>query len=82
MRRPKVKKKKPYVVKIIRDEDGSKILYAKWCYVHVICGGNASFCTGQYFGIGESRCEYISKQGKITCPDCIEKIKEIKSIAL
>lgn len=71
-----------YVVKITKDHCGEKIKHAKWCYIHEICGGDVAFCSGQYFGQGESSCEYTIKKGKITCPDCIEKIKEIKTIRL
>lgn len=72
----------PFVVKITKDDDGEKIPYAKWCFVIEITGGNAAFCSGQFFGDGESSCEYETKEGKITCPECISLIKTIKQVKL
>ncbi len=71
-----------HCVKITRDDDGNKILYAKWCYVIQKAGGSMALCSGQFFGMGESSCEYKERSGKITCPDCIEEIKRYQRIKL
>lgn len=73
------------LVKILTDDLGEKRDNPKWCLIHEIAGGNATFCGGEYFGSGESGCEFLtkkSKRGGITCPDCLEKIKIIKAVKL
>lgn len=73
------------VVKIITRDDGEKVDNQVWCLSHVIAGGNATFCTGEYYGFGESSCEFKEKEVQkagITCNDCLAKIKIIKSIKL
>lgn len=72
----------PFVVKIKVDDRGERRKFAKWCYVHEVAGGNTAFCTGEYFGIGESGCIYETKVGKITCPKCLSIIKTIKKVKL
>ena len=62
-----------------RDED---LQY--WHLVWNDCGAQ-TFCQGEFFGKGESGCEYevkSVKKGGITCPECLFKIKEIKKIKL
>lgn len=72
-----------FVVKITRDDNGESIENAKWCWIDATnAQGAAAFCSAQFFGPGESRCEYKVKEGKITCPECIKKIKTIKEIKL
>lgn len=70
------------VVKITRDEDGEKIDHPKWCWFYNTGGSDNTLCTGQVFGYGEGSAEYKMKEGKITCPDCIAIIREIKAIKL
>ena len=71
------------VVKITRDDTGEKILYAKWCLVDPANKqGAAALCSQQFFGMGESRCEFLEKEGKITCPKCIETINIYKKIKI
>ncbi len=71
------------VVKITRDDTGEKIKFAKWCLVDPCNGqGSAALCTQQFFGYGESNCEYEEKMGKITCPECIKTIKTYQNIKL
>lgn len=71
------------VVKIKVNNDGEKQKYAKWCLIDP-CNyqGNATLCTSEFFGAGESACVYESKLGVITCPNCIEKIKRYQKIKL
>ena len=75
------------LVKILCSDDGEPRdkQHQCWCYVTTICGGNATLCESEYFGYGESGCEYKLKtveKGGITCEKCLDKIKEIKSIKL
>lgn len=71
------------VVKIIDDDDGIKKKYAKWCLVDPCNNqGRAALCTQEFFGEGESSCEYKIKKGVITCPNCIEIIKTYHKIKL
>lgn len=54
-----------------------------WCLVVESCGDNATFCKNEYFGEGQSSCNYelktVTKNG-VTCPDCLKMISKIKSI--
>ncbi len=70
------------VVKIIADDDGTKIDNPVWHLSITKSGGNMTLCSGEFYGIGESSCTFKTKQGKITCPDCIAEIKFYKSIKL
>jgi len=71
-----------HVVKLFTNDYGEKYDNPQWHYVHENCGGAVAFCSGEYFGAGESGCEYKDKEGKITCPDCIALIKTIKTVKL
>src|SRR5688500_11894042 len=71
-----------HLVKITRDDNGENIKYAKWCLAVNRAGGWQSLCSGQFFGMGESDCEYQEKRGRVTCPNCIEQIKEIKRVTI
>ena len=47
--------------------------------------GPAALCTQEFFGLGESNCEYETKQAKrggITCPECLRKLKLLKEVKL
>ena len=70
------------VVKITHDDDGEKRYSPAWCLVTEATGGTATFCSGEFFGRGESSATFTEKQGRITCPECKKKIKEIKAIKL
>ena len=72
------------LVKITVDDEGYAVDDPKW---HVITSIDAkrTLCTGEVFGFGESSCEFEEKQvkrGGITCPNCIEFVKNIKGIKL
>ncbi len=77
-----IDKKYPMVVKIIRNDDGDKVSSPKWHYIFDHGSGLQTLCTSEFFGYGESGAEYKQKQGKITCQDCIEMIKELKRVRL
>lgn len=75
-----------YLVKILSDDYGEPRDKASqyWHFV-VSKGGNQTLCEGEFFGQGESGCEFKVKEverGGITCPNCLEQIKEIKAIKL
>lgn len=74
------------VVKILTDDLGEKRdkHLHHWHYV-VYKGGPQTLCQGEYFGEGESGCEFVVKKvkrGGITCPDCLSEIKGYKSVKL
>jgi len=74
------------VVKILSDDCGEKREkeFQFWHYV-ANKGGSQTLCQGEFFGVGESGCEFKTKfveRGGITCPECLKEIKEIKSIKL
>lgn len=74
-----------FVVKLKTYDDGEPKQEKVWCLVVEQCGDPATFCTGEYFGEGQSGCEYVQKEvkrGGITCPSCLERIKMIKDIKL
>jgi len=73
------------LIKMLVDDDGIEVDIDQqhWHYVDYVAGGNATLCTGEYFGRGESTSKYETKsvqKGGITCPQCIGRIKEIKAI--
>ena len=74
------------LVKILSSDDGEPrdkhLQYWHWILTDT---GNHTLCEGEFFGYGESACEYeikTVKRGGITCPKCLEIIKEIKAIKL
>lgn len=75
------------LVRIIKDDDGGlKDDPNVW---HLVDPSNnqgpAALCTQEFFGLGESGCEFETKQtkrGGITCPECLRKIKILKSVPL
>lgn len=72
------------IVKILTSDDGEKRIPKKWCLVESKTG-NHTLCQAEYYGYGESRCEYEEKlmeKGGITCKDCLEIIKRHKAIKL
>lgn len=75
-----------HLVKILSDNAG-EIRDKDFQYWHFVSnkGGSQTLCEGEFFGYGESGCEFEEKsveRGGITCPKCLEFIKEIKSIKL
>ena len=76
-----------HLVMLLTGDDPSEVKEnPMWCLVdpgnHQ---GAATLCTNEFFGIGESGCEYKQKstsRGGITCPKCLEKLKLYKSIKL
>ena len=74
-----------HLVKILTDEYGHPEDEPVWCLAIVTGGSNAAFCSGIFFGHGESEVEFrekYRKKGGITCENCLSKIKEIKRIKL
>jgi hypothetical protein len=74
------------LVMFFRDDDGELIDDPVW---HLIDPGNAqgeaSFCTGEFFGGGESSVIFevkMVKRGGITCPRCLDKLKIYKTVKL
>lgn len=73
------------IVKFITNDDGDKHPSSDWHYVDTFGDADRSFCGGEVFGMGESSLQYESKEvlkGGITCPLCLRRIKEIKSLKL
>lgn len=71
------------VVKLFTDDDGGKYHNKYWHLVDPANPqGTALLCTGEFFGEGESGAKYETKDGKITCPDCISILKIYKAIKL
>jgi len=64
------------VVKILSNDDGDLEEGRDWCLVDP-CNlqGDATLCTAEFFGEGESRATYEVKRGKITCQKCVKIIK-------
>ena len=57
----------------------------KWCLLIEKAGCGTPLCTGEVFGGGEgdATADVKSvKRGGVTCPQCLEEIKWIKSIRL
>jgi hypothetical protein len=72
----------PLVVKITINDDGDRIDSPKWHYINDHGSGQNTLCTGEYFGIGESAAEYEQRKGKVTCPECLALIRQIKTVRL
>jgi len=73
------------IVKILQRDDGELVINPRWCLVYVRCGGETTFCTGEYFGESESDAKFeckAVKSGGITCESCLREIKLVKSIRL
>lgn len=73
------------LVMILKDEDGFEIENPVWCLVHVYSDSPSTLCDGQVFGFAEGSAVYKTKsrkRGGITCRNCIDFIKHIKSIKL
>jgi len=73
------------LVKILSDDNGEpRDLDKQFWHLVDPCnlGGSATLCEREYFGYGESRCEYEESKGSITCPNCIAMIKVYKKVKL
>lgn len=76
------------LVKILTDDSGieRRVELQYWHLVDPTNAiGDATLCEGEFFGVGESGCDYQTKQvqrGGITCPECLSKIKTIKAVKL
>lgn len=74
------------VVKLLSDDDGATYNDPKWCLVDPGNGcGQATLCTGEYFGDGESNCTYeikVVSRGGVTCQKCLRNLKLYKGIKL
>lgn len=70
------------VVQILSADNGELYRKRPWHLIWDLGGCHGAFCTGEAFGYGVSGCRYKTKEGKITCLQCVEKIKEIKAIKL
>lgn len=54
-----------------------------WCLITPYADGPQTFCGGDYFGEGEGGAIGVTKRvkrGGITCPICIDRIREIKAV--
>ncbi len=75
-----------HLVKITVNDDGDETLDTSWHLVDPTNRqGDATFCTQEFFGIGESACKFETKtvnRGGITCPACLIKIRTIKAIKI
>lgn len=74
------------LVRITVDDDGRPTGNDAW---HLVDPGNsqgpAALCTQEFFGDGESDCEFeckIVKRGGITCSECIRILKIYKKVKL
>lgn len=73
------------LVKILSSDDGEVRIDPVWCLISPNPTGAQTLCQGEFFGYGESGCEYETKEvkkGGITCPRCIDHIKQIKAVKL
>ncbi len=71
------------LVKIIISLDGEEISDPTWCACSTIGDGHRTLCSGEIVDDGEVVIQSKTTiRGGITCEECIEVIKEIKSIKL
>lgn len=75
-----------HLVRISRNDDGDATNDNSW---HLIDPGNdqgpAALCTQEFFGYGESSCEFETKsvkRGGVTCRNCVRLIKIYKAVKL
>ena len=72
------------LVKFITDEDGTP-MEPLWHYPIALDGSNRAICNGLVFGEGEGSATFITKivqRGGITCPQCLQIIKNYKRVKL
>ena len=75
------------LVQIHINDDGDETNYPHRWHLVDPCNrqGRASLCTSEFFGIGESACEFTEKEslrGGIDCPDCLKIIRAYKKVKL
>jgi hypothetical protein len=75
------------LVKILSSDDGEdRSPELQVWHLAITAGGDpCTFCEGEFFGAGQSRCEFTMKEverGGITCKGCLQKIRQIKSVKL
>jgi hypothetical protein len=76
------------LVKILSDDKNEpRELYLQvWHLVDIAnSSGACTLCEGEYFGVGESGCEFevkSVKRGGITCKKCLDILKAYKKIKL
>lgn len=73
--------------RMTRDDGGEEIPKEDqvWCLQTPYADGAQKFCTGEYFGYGEGDALAETKRatrGGITCPQCLDQIKQIKAVRL
>lgn len=72
-----------HAVKILFHDDGMKSTKPKWHLGLQEAATTRTFCEGEAYGEGDSRCEYETKSlkdQKVTCLKCIELINKIKTV--
>jgi hypothetical protein len=72
------------LVRILIDDDGTKIDKPVWHLLETEFGDPHALCTGEYVGGGESSCVFETKEVKrgIECKACVEIIKRHKKVKL
>lgn len=73
------------LVRIIEDEDGEATNNDSWHLAVQPDSSPRTLCTGEAFGGSEGAAVYETKsvkRGGITCPKCLEIIKQFKAIKL
>lgn len=74
------------LVKIISDEDGTRVDDPKWCLGDSQGGAPVQLCTGQVYGYGEGAATFETKQvGKFPrhgCGKCQDRIRYFKAIKI
>lgn len=75
------------LVKITHDDDGDEKDDRDVWHLVDPCNeqGPAALCTQEFFGFGESRCRFETKEvkrGGITCPTCLGSLEIYKAVKL
>jgi hypothetical protein len=75
------------LVQILKHDDGEESDNPEYWHLTDPCNsqGLATLCESEFYGHGESDCEFKVKtvlRGGITCPNCEKKIKTYKAVSL
>lgn len=73
------------LVRLLCDDDGFPYDDPKWHLIDESMPDPATLCRGEYFGVGQSNCEFELKtvaRGGITCAHCLTTIRLIKAVKL